>query len=149
MERGVRLIDACCGRDKLCADAFFRDVVDNRITGLGAIVERQSGLLSPRPFEVRLQPPSRDRWVGPIRKTIGTERQLMTVLDVHASVRRAPAARRGQRDAVRGSGERSDGALPDLGDQQRGVVVAGDDVHAVRSGSGELADRRSAPLRAP
>ena len=111
-----RLIDATRGGDELDADALLRDVVDNRIAELGEIVKRQYGLLSPRPLEVGAAAFGHQR-IRPRRKSIGAERQLMTVLDVHTAIGRLPVAGRGQRDAVRRSRERSNRALPDLWNQ--------------------------------
>src|SRR5688572_19770855 len=66
----------------------------------------------------------------------------MPMLDMDATVSRSPMAGRGEHDAIRGRAERRQGALPHRWKQQCRVVIAGNDIDTIRSGGGELANRR-------
>ena len=134
--RRTRVVQPGRGQRLAYAGAVLGEVVHDREPRLVPVVQRLHDRLPPRPRQVALPGTSHERG-RPALEAIRPVLDLVSVFGVDQPVGRAPEPVRGETHPPRRGRERLDGASPDGGEQEGGVVVAGHEHEPVVAGGRE------------
>ena len=119
------------------ADSRGDDVVDHWIAGLVSVVQLLDYRFAPGTRQL-LTAAAPHEGRRPALEPVRAQADLMAVLGVHLIVGRGPVARRRHFHTACGRGERLLDLPADAGKQQRRVVVARHEHHAIRPSAGKL-----------